>query len=295
MERTQPEVTRRRAIGGAVTGVIVASLLGAVVVAAQSPDPGPSAGGAPVARPAPSVGPWHPSRGGDWNDGRGSHGGPGMDPGMGRGQNGRPGMDQMPGRRWGSARGGYGRGFGRGDGPMVGGRQAGQVARRAITVTAITDPNISLATDDGWTRDIDTTGVVISRAGQAITLADVSPGDTVRVVETRNADGSFTVTGIEVQLALVQGTVASVDSASFTVTEADGTIVTVRVSDTTQWLSRRGSSASLASLTVGSRVVAAGVRAADGSIDATAVGVRGTLPTSPTSPSTSPSPAATEG
>jgi hypothetical protein len=194
---------------------------------------------------------------------------------------------------------GYRGGFGRGDGPMVqGGRQPWLMGRSAVTVTAITAPVISLATDDGWARDIDTTNVVITRDGQAITLADVSVGDSVRVAQTRNADGTWTVTGIEVQPASVLGTVASVGTDSFTVTGSDGTVVTVRVSDTTRWMTRRGATTGLASLTVGSVVVAVGVRAADGSIDATAVGVRGVQPTQPnqpTMPSASPSPGASQG
>ncbi len=286
-QRPGPAPRRIRRLG-VVSGVIAVSLLGAGAVAAQSPSVPPSPGTPPTTQQAP----------GAMMPGTGRHGygrgmGPGMVPQMRPGQMG-PGF----GGRSGTDQRGFGGGFGRG-GPMVdGGRQLWLTGRSSVTVSAIAAPVISLKTDDGWTRDIDTTGVVITRGGQTITLDDVSVGDDVRVAQTRNADGSWTVTGIEVQLATVQGTVASVGTDSFTVTQADSTAVTVRVSDTTQWLARRGTTAGLASLTVGQGVVAAGVRAADGSIDATAVGVRGIPPMSPsqpTVPSASPSPGATQG
>ena len=156
----------------------------------------------------------------------------------------------------------------------------------ATTVSAITAPVVTLGTDDGWTRDVDATDVTISRNGATITLDDVHVGDAIRLGQTRSEDGTWTISRINAQLALVQGTVASVDTDSFTLTEADGSPVTVRVSDTTRWLARRGKAAGLSSLTVGETVVVEGVRAADGSIDVVAVGVRGRQPSVPDSPVT---------
>jgi hypothetical protein len=208
---------------------------------------------------------------------------------------GMPGS-RMPGGRHGMGPGGIGpregQGFGRGEGPMVGRQRIDRMVRSAITVTAVSGPTVSLATDDGWTRDVDTTNVVITRDGQPLTVADVQVGDTVRLAQTRNADGSYTVTGIEVQPALTMGIVATVDPTGFTVTEADGTIVTVRVGDTTQWISRRGTATGLDGLVVGSRVAAKGVLAADGSIDATAVVAERGAATVPAEPATSPAPEA---
>jgi hypothetical protein len=175
---------------------------------------------------------------------------------------------------------------------MVGRQRNDRMVRSAITVTAVNGPTVSLATDDGWTRDVDTANVVITRDGQPLTVADVQVGDTVRLAQTRNADGSYTVTGLEVQPALTMGTVATVDPTGFTVTEADGTLVTVRVGDTTQWISRRGTATGLDGLAIGSRVAAQGVRAADGSIDATAVVAERGAATVPSEPATSPAPEA---
>jgi hypothetical protein len=202
---------------------------------------------------------------------------------------GQPGMGE-PGAGKGGLRGGtpFERGI----------RQMGRSIRPAITVSAITSPMITVVTDDGWSRDVDTTGVSITRNGATITLDDVHVGDAVRLGQTRNEDGAWTINSISVQLALVQGTVASVDTDSFTITDADGAPVVVRVSDTTRWVARRGTAAGLSSLTVGSTVVVEGVRAADGSIDAMAVGVRGiqpSVPGSPVTPTPSSSPVATQG
>jgi len=60
-------------------------------------------------------------------------------------------------------------------------------------------------------------------------------------------------------------------------------------------MARRGNATGLGSLAVGTGVVAEGVRAADGSIDAIAVGVRGVAPNTPVTPSASPSPSGAQG
>jgi hypothetical protein len=292
MQPQRPDHSSRRRIS-LVSGVLAASLLGAGAVAAQSPSTNPTPSGSPGTPSTPSMGNHQRPMGGGpvYRDGRG-YGRPGAGPVPGGPRVGGPGIGGRPGM----GGPGLGRGFGRGDLPRGPG---GPVLRRgapsAISVSAITAPVISLTTDDGWTRDVDTTGVTITRNGQTITLADIHVGDDIRLGQTRNADGTWTITRIDIELAVVQGTVASVGTDSFTVTETDGSVVTVHVADTTRWLARRGNTAGLSSLAVGAAVVAEGVRAADGSIDAIAVGVRGTAPSVPVVPSVSPSPAAAQG
>jgi hypothetical protein len=66
-------------------------------------------------------------------------------------------------------------------------------------VTSNDSTVLGLETADGWTASIDTTGVVLTRDGTTIAPSDILVGQPVRVVQTRNADGSYTVTGIEVQ------------------------------------------------------------------------------------------------
>lgn len=274
-----PSVTRsRRAQLAILSGAVALSVMGAgAAVTAQSPVtspvPGPSA--SPVQGSGPSM--TQPYHRGHWAP---------------RHQGAGPRFQQLP-----PFAGGWDRGpMTPGDGP--GGYDEARPGRASISVTAIDPPTISLATADGWTRDIDTTNVVITRDDQATTLADVNVGDSIRVDEIRNADGSYTVTGIEVLPTVISGTVATVGADSFTVTTGDGSTVTVNTTDATRWVGQRGSTGGLGSLTVGGRVIALGARAADGSISATAVLARGipTLrPNQPQPVTPSPSPVANQG
>ncbi len=272
---TDPSPRRRRRLG-LFTGVMTASLLGVATVAAQSPSPETDSptGARPVPVMRPHLLPGRPGR--------------------------QPIGDQRAGGRWRFGDRAPGGGIERG------GRSTDRAGRRqmpsqrpAVTVAAIAGPVMSLTTADGWTRDVDTTGVTITRNGGGITLADVHVGDAIRLGQTRNDDGTWTVNRIDVQLAVTFGTVASVADDSFTATEPDGASVTVRVTATTRWVSRRGQVAGITSLTVGSPVAAKGVRAADGSIDAIVVGVGSPVsatpsgpPAAPPVPAASPSPGA---
>ena len=148
------------------------------------------------------------------------------------------------------------------------------MGRNAVTVTSNDGTSLGLETADGWTRTIDTTGVVLTDDGATITLADIAVGDNVSIAQTRNADGSYTVTGIAVLPATVSGTVATVGTDSFTVTLADGTTQTVNVSATTTWRVQGSTAPGIADLTAGRQVSAAGTLAADGSLDATTVVAR---------------------
>ncbi|MBX3030098.1 MAG: hypothetical protein KF809_08045 [Chloroflexi bacterium] len=191
----------------------------------------------------------------------------------------RDGSGAMGGR---SERGDRGSQGGRSGGPgdaRGGGRSGGSqlgisTGRGSVEVVANDGTSLTLQTADGWTRTIDTTGVVLTADGATITLADIAVGDDVRIVQTRNADGSYTVTGIQLQPTRVSGSVTAVSTDGFTMTESDGTVVTVRVSDTTTWRIRGDSTPSLADLTAGMSITVTGDAQADGSIDATSVTVR---------------------
>jgi hypothetical protein len=182
-----------------------------------------------------------------------------------------PGDQQAFGGTNGSGRGHMG-GPGQGIGGRVGSR--GDIAgmgRGAVTVTSNDGTSLGLETSDGWSRTIDTTGVVLTDDGATITLADIAVGDKVSIAQTRNADGSYTVTGIAVLPATVSGTVATVGTDSFTVTLADGTTQTVDVSTATTWRVQGSTAPGIADLTAGRQVSAAGTLADDGSLDATTV------------------------
>ncbi len=186
----------------------------------------------------------------------------------GRVQGGRGGTDARVG---GPGMGGPSSGGGRSTGP---GGSAMAASRGSVSVTAVDGTSLTLQTSDGWTRTIDTTGVVLTAGDAAITLADIAVGDEVRIAQTRNADGSYTVTGIALQPMRVSGTVATVGTDSFTLTGADGGTTTVYVSSSTTWSIRGDSDPTLADLTVGTAVDVTGDSRADGGIDATRVTVR---------------------
>ncbi len=142
---------------------------------------------------------------------------------------------------------------------------------RSVTVASNDGTSLGLQTADGWTRTIDTTGVVLTRDGVAIASSDILVGERVRVVQTRNADGTYTVTGIEVQPTITVGTVGTVSTDGFTVVGEDGTTTTVSVTPETTWSARGADSASITDATAGRSIAVQGQLQADGSIIATKV------------------------
>jgi len=151
----------------------------------------------------------------------------------------------------------------------IGGRGFGQ-----IKVTAVAGSSISLATDDGWTRTITISSTTtITKGGAAATLADLAVGDSVRLAQTRNADGTYTITAIAIVLPQVAGTVTAVDTDSITITLRDGTKQTIRTNGSTTY-HHEEADGKRADVTVGAAIVATGEKAADGSLTASSVWVR---------------------
>ncbi|HZC33019.1 MAG TPA: DUF5666 domain-containing protein [Candidatus Bathyarchaeia archaeon] len=238
--RTPAKTQAIRAGIVAGTGLLVA--IGAAVAMGASPAPVPTTGANPGASAQPSPG---------------EHGRPG------------PGWAFTgPGRAF----GGPGPAFG-GPGPFGGpggpvGRAFGQ-----IKVTAINGSNVTLQTDDGWTRTIAVTGTTtITKGGQASTLSSLAVGDVIVFGETRNADGSYTITRIEIVVPQFAGTVSAVGTDTITIKGRDGTSTTIRTSTSTTYHLGR-SDGSRSDVKVGSEIVASGNKAADGSLDATSVTV----------------------
>jgi len=163
------------------------------------------------------------------------------------------------------------------DGPWSGMRGAAGFGQRGlrpgsgVTVSTNDGTSLVLSTPDGWTRTIDTTGVVLTRDGVAVAIGDIQVGESVRVVQTRNADGSYTVTGIEVQPALAVGTVGTASTDGFTVVGIDGTTTTISVTPETTWSARWALWASFPAATAGRQVAVVGTLQADGSIVATRI------------------------
>jgi hypothetical protein len=148
-----------------------------------------------------------------------------------------------------------------------------------VTVTAVDGPTVSLKTDDGWTRDLDTTNVAITLDTDTLTAADLAAGDEVLVVQVRNANDTYTVTGLQLILPEAMGVVSDVTADGFTVTAMDGTTTAVRVSDATTWPATMpgGPATGPSALTDGDMVVARGKLAEDGSMDAASVAVMATI------------------
>jgi Domain of unknown function (DUF5666) len=143
------------------------------------------------------------------------------------------------------------------------------LGRGAITITSISGSSISLETVDGWTRTIAVTSTTtITKGGQTIAVGDLAVGDSIRFSQTRNADGSFTVDAIHVVLPSVAGTVTAKTATSITVQTRDGASATIHVDGDTKYEVAGVTDADLGDVAVGMRIVAAGSRNADGSLDA---------------------------
>jgi hypothetical protein len=143
---------------------------------------------------------------------------------------------------------------------------------RGITISAIDGSNLTLTAPDGWTRTITVTdSATIRRAGQTITLADLKVGDEIRLVQERNADGTVTITAIEVVVPHVLGRVTATTADSITIERPDGTTMTIHVGATTAYQVRGVQNATLADISVGMVIVAQGTQDADGTLEALAV------------------------
>ncbi|MDQ6794705.1 MAG: DUF5666 domain-containing protein [Chloroflexota bacterium] len=184
---------------------------------------------------------------------------------------------------------GFGFGFG-GFGPSVfggpgggldlkgarrGGPGFGQISIASIDRTS-DGANVGLKTDDGWTRTIAVAGSTrITKGGLTIAIGDLKVGDAIRFAETRNTDGSYTITAIQVVVPQVVGTVTGVTADGFTLTSRKNATWTITVTGTTSYLVG-GAAGSKSDLKVGANVAVAGTQTGDSAL--TALTVRIELP-----------------
>jgi hypothetical protein len=160
----------------------------------------------------------------------------------------------------------FGGGPGVGGGPGFGGFGLG-----GITVTAVDGSNVSLKTDDGWTRTIAVTAdTKITKGGATIKVGDLAAGDHVRIAQTRASDGTYTVNAIIVVLPSLAGQVSAIAGDTLTVTQPGGTTATIHVTGSTTY-QVNGAPGALSDIKVGSFIVAEGTQRADGSLDAAVV------------------------
>ena len=162
-------------------------------------------------------------------------------------------------------------GFGGRGGFGFGGR--GGFGFGGITITAINGSNLSLKTEDGWTRTIAvTSATAITRVGKTIALGDLKVGDQVKFRQDRATDGSFTITAINVILPSISGTVTKVDGSTITVQRRDGTTATIHVGGDTTYRIAGDDTPALSDIKVGDVIIASGTQRTDGSLDAEAAG-----------------------
>lgn len=146
---------------------------------------------------------------------------------------------------------------------------------REITIASISGNDITLKTDDGWTRTITITdSVELTKGGKTIQVSDLKVGDQVRLRQTRNDDGTYTVTAVAVVLPTIDGKASDITSSGFKVTTRDGSVWTVTVNGSTayQFGQARGS---LSDVKDGQRVVVAGTVPSDNQMTASSVRVPG--------------------
>jgi hypothetical protein len=168
---------------------------------------------------------------------------------------------------------GLGRGNGQGNGN--GGLKGNGNARGPITIRAISGPQLSLSTEDGWTRTITvTSSTVITKGGQPIAVGDLHVGDQVRFSQTRNADGSYTITAIAVPVPVAGGEVTAVDATSITLKGKAGVTRVITVNSATVYQLGKAPG-SKADVRVGTHVNAQGTTSGD---TFTAITVRVSLP-----------------
>jgi hypothetical protein len=221
---------------GILAGSAVLLLVGVVAVMGASPSPatgaGPSAAPGSTAAPAASA------------------------PSSGKGPRGPLSAFGLP----------FGGGPGVGGGPGFHGFGLG-----GITVTAVDGSNVSLKTDDGWTRTIAVTAdTKITKGGATIKVGDLAGGDHVRIAQTRASDGTYTVNAIIVVLPSLAGQVSAIAGDTLTVTQPGGTTATIHVAGSTTYRVN-GTPGALSDIKVGSFIVAEGTQRADGSLDAAVV------------------------
>ena len=235
---------------------LAAGLIGVVAIAAGVAAGGPGSNASGVANAVPVVANATPA---PFLNGQGTQ--PGQNEQNGQdGQNGQPGQNGQNGQGMQPGRMGGMRG-----GDRMGGMRGG------VTVTSVSGSQISLKTDDGWTRTIDATGATVTKDGATASVADIKVGDEIHFQQTRNTDGTYKITAIEIELPHVDGSVTAASGSTITLKQFDGTTATVQVTSSTTYQVAGKANATLADVTVGSVVRASGTRNADGSITATTV------------------------
>ena len=114
----------------------------------------------------------------------------------------------------------------------------------------------------------------LTKGGQTIQVSDLKVGDQVVFRQTKNDDGTYTVTALAVVVPTIQGTASDITSSGFKVTTRDGSVWTVTVNGSTTYGFGQGTG-SLSDVKAGEPVRVAGTITADNQMTATNVRVAG--------------------
>ena len=138
-----------------------------------------------------------------------------------------------------------------------------------VTIASINGDTIGLKTADGWSRTITLgSSVKITEAGRTMSAADLTVGQSVRLQEKRNSDGTFTVTGLAIVTPSVVGQVTAKTATTITIKRFDGTTQTIDVDSSTTYRIQGAATNNLAAITVGMTIVASGPQATGGPLHA---------------------------
>lgn len=137
------------------------------------------------------------------------------------------------------------------------------------TITAIGASSLTIELKDGTSKTIGLTGDTIYRRLHAdIAKDDLAVGDKIGAEGTVGSGGAFTASAVKVKVPHLKGEVSAKSGSSLTLTHKDGTTVTVALSGATVYLIPGDTTPTLAEITVGMRVDAAGTIDASGTLHA---------------------------
>ncbi len=152
--------------------------------------------------------------------------------------------------------------------------EAKDMDHRAVfgSVTALGNGTVTIKKMDGKTQTIDLTGsTVYLQGGAKVTRSALVVGANVLVKGTVDSKGTLTATIVRVVPSVVIGTVTALTSDTIVVKTLAGKSVTIDVNSETKYLVDDSSSATLASLKVGERIVAFGTMGSKGALTASFV------------------------
>jgi hypothetical protein len=135
----------------------------------------------------------------------------------------------------------------------------------AGVVTNVSGHTLTLTAFDGATHTVTVSGSTrYQKAGQSVTLGDISTGTAIVAEGTLNSDGSLSAARVTIQEPRVAGQVTEVNGSSYAVTGAFGQSDTVTTTSSTTYLNADGTTASASAVQAGVAIIAQGTLSSDG-------------------------------